>query len=189
MLFVFSSILICCVIYRHRWKIRYLYYVIKSRYRGTIKAPTNSSEIYYEYDAFVSYADEDSKFIHNPLISNLEKETGFKLCIHERDFIPGNDIASNITSAVHNSRKTVVVMSQNYRQSYWCMFEYNMARMESIYARNKENIIFLIFLEQIQPSKLPLHILELVQSQSYIEYPDDPYGNTVFWDELRQALS
>jgi hypothetical protein len=66
---------------------------------------------------------------------------GFKLCIHERDFIPGNDIASNITSAVHNSRKTVVVMSQNYRQSYWCMFEYNMARMESIYARNKENII------------------------------------------------
>ena len=189
MLFVFSSILICCVIYRHRWKIRYLYYVIKSRYRGTIKAPTNSSEIYYEYDAFVSYADEDSKFIHNPLISNLEKETGFKLCIHERDFIPGNDIASNITSAVHNSRKTVVVMSQNYRESYWCMFEYNMARMESIYARNKENIIFLIFLEQIQPSKLPLHVLELVQSQSYIEYPDDPYGNTVFWDELRQALS
>ena len=189
MLFVFSSILICCVIYRHRWKIRYLYYVIKSRYRGTIKAPTNSSEIYYEYDAFVSYADEDSKFIHNPLISNLEKETGYKLCIHERDFIPGNDIASNITSAVHNSRKTVVVMSQNYRESYWCMFEYNMARMESIYARNKENIIFLIFLEQIQPSKLPLHVLELVQSQSYIEYPDDPYGNTVFWDELRQALS
>jgi hypothetical protein len=63
MLFVFSSILICCVIYRHRWKIRYLYYVIKSRYRGTIKAPTNSSEIYYEYDAFVSYAEEDSKFI------------------------------------------------------------------------------------------------------------------------------
>jgi hypothetical protein len=38
-----------------------------------------------------------------------------------------------LTSAVHNSRKTVVVMSQNYRQSYWCMFEYNMARMESIY--------------------------------------------------------
>lgn len=189
MLFVLSSILICCVIYRHRWKLRFLYYVIKSKYRGTIKAPTNSSEIYYEYDAFVSYADEDSKFIHNPLISNLEKETGFKLCIHERDFIPGNDIASNITSAIHNSRKTVVVMSENYRESYWCMFEYNMARMESIYARNKENIIFLIFLEQIRPNKLPLHVLELVQSQSYIEYPDDAYGNTVFWDELRQALS
>jgi hypothetical protein len=69
------------------------------------------------------------------------------------------------------------------------MFEYNMSRVESIYSRNKESILYLVFLEQIPAKDLPLIILELVQSQSYIEYPNDEYGNTVFWDKLRGALS
>jgi hypothetical protein len=69
------------------------------------------------------------------------------------------------------------------------MFEYNMSRVESIYSRNKENILYLVFLEHISAKDLPLIILELVQSQSYIEYPNDEYGNTVFWDKLRDALS
>jgi hypothetical protein len=69
------------------------------------------------------------------------------------------------------------------------MFEYNMSRLESIYSRNKENILYLVFLEQLSAKDLPLIILELVQTQSYIEYPNDEYGNTVFWDKLRDALS
>jgi hypothetical protein len=69
------------------------------------------------------------------------------------------------------------------------MFEYSMSRLESIYSRNKENILYLVFLEQLSAKDLPLIILELVQTQSYIEYPNDEYGNTVFWDKLRDALS
>jgi hypothetical protein len=42
---------------------------------------------------------------------------------------------------------------------------------------------------QIPAKDLPLIILELVQSQSYIEYPNDEYGNTVFWDKLGGVLS
>jgi hypothetical protein len=67
------------------------------------------------------------------------------------------------------------------------MFEYNMSRVESIYSRNKENILYLVILEQIPAKDLPLIILELVQSQSYIEYPNDEYGNSVFCDKLRGA--
>ena len=69
------------------------------------------------------------------------------------------------------------------------MFEYNMSRVENIYFRNKENILCLVFLEQIPAKDILLIILELVESQSYIEYPNDEYGKTVFWDKLRDALS
>jgi hypothetical protein len=150
---------------------------------------TRSEEGAYTYDAFISYEDEDRFFVHEDLLKMLEEESGFKLCIHKRDFLPGIDISENITSAIHNSRKVIVIMSNNYLDSYWCMFEYNMSRLESIYSRNKENILYLVFLEQLSAKDLPLIILELVQTQSYIEYPNDEYGNTVFWDKLRDALS
>ncbi|XP_063446891.1 osteomodulin-like [Mytilus trossulus] len=60
--------------------------------------------------------------------------------------------------------------------------------MESIYSRGGQNILFLVFLEQIRPSELPLVMLELVQKQSYIEYPNDEQGNVVFWDKIKETL-
>jgi hypothetical protein len=69
------------------------------------------------------------------------------------------------------------------------MFEFNMAKMESIYSRNEQNILVLIFYEQIQPRELPLVMLELVQEQSYLEYPNDEHGNVVFWEKIKEALN
>ncbi|CAC5399743.1 Toll-like receptor 4 [Mytilus coruscus] len=184
-----SSIIFWGLIYRHRWKIRYLYYIIKSKYQGTIKSPINIDTREYKYDAFISYAGNDSKFVHNNLLHKLQREGRLKLCFHKRVFIPGNDMAATITSSIHVSCKVIIVMSCHFLESYSCMFEYNMARMKSIYSRDKENILFMIFLEQIRPGQLPLHILELVQDQSYIEYPNDEYGNTVFWEKMKKVLS
>ncbi|CAC5392383.1 Toll-like receptor 4 [Mytilus coruscus] len=142
----------------------------------------------YIYDAFVSYADEDRSFVHTQLLQTLEKENGIRLCLHKRNFLPGNDIATNITSAIHNSRKTIVIMTYHYLKSYWCMFEFNMARMECIYERNNENVLFLVVFEHIFARDFPLHILEVVQSQSYIEFPNDEQGDVVFWRQLVTAL-
>ncbi|CAC5380974.1 unnamed protein product [Mytilus coruscus] len=187
-----SSVLIfiCSgLIYRYRWKLRYAYYMIKIRSHKKMVPVEKDDDKSYMYGAFVSYADEDSAFAHKQLLTKLEKENGIILCLHKRNFLPGNDIATNITSAIHNSRRTIIIMSRNFLKSYWCMFEYNMARMESIYERSNENVLFLIFIEQIASKELPLHILELVQSQSYIEYPNDEYGDTVFWDKITQVLT
>ncbi|CAG2223760.1 unnamed protein product [Mytilus edulis] len=188
---VSSVLIIICsgLIYRYRWKLRYAYYMIKIRSHKKMVLVENDDDKSYMYGAFVSYADEDGTFVHKQLLTKLEKEHGILLCLHKRNFLPGNDIATNITSAIHNSRKTIIIMSRNFLKSYWCMFEYNMARMESIYERSHENVLFLIFIDQMKSKELPLHILELVQSQSYIEYPNDEYGDTVFWDQITQVLS
>ncbi|XP_071123513.1 toll-like receptor 4 [Mytilus edulis] len=176
------------IVYRYRWKLRYLYYMVKVKWHDHEYQSDNTEERLYMYDAFVSYADEDQTFVHNLLVRELETENAIQLCLHKRNFLPGNDIATNITSAIHNSRKTIVIMSHNYVGSYWCMFEYNMARMESIYERKCENILFLVFYEQMSASDLPLQVLELVHDQSYIEYPNDEHGDIVFWEQLRKAI-
>ncbi|CAG2233293.1 unnamed protein product [Mytilus edulis] len=36
-------------------------------------------------------------------IPHLEEEGNFRLCLHQRDFIPGEEIAANITNAVHEN--------------------------------------------------------------------------------------
>ncbi|CAG2207994.1 Toll-like receptor 4 [Mytilus edulis] len=143
----------------------------------------------YKYDAFISYANEDTDFIVNELIPNLERDENMTLCVHQRDFIAGEEITQNITDGIHQSKKIICILTRSFLDSYYCMFEFNMARMESIYSRDGQNILFLVFYEQLRPKDLPLVILELVQKQSYIEYPNDEQGNVVFWEKLREHLA
>ncbi|CAC5408990.1 TLR13 [Mytilus coruscus] len=182
----FVLILLCGLVYRHRWTLRFMYYMTKNRYQNSLRNKCDNEE--YKYDAFISYEEEDAVFVHNHLLSNLEEDAKLKLCIHKRDFQPGKDIATNITFGIHNSRYVVAVLSQTYLESYWCLFEYNMARMESIYSRNCENMFILVSLVDLSSLNLPLCFLEKVHKQSYIEYPNDPLGNTLFWDKLKEVL-
>ncbi|CAG2195401.1 Toll-like receptor 4 [Mytilus edulis] len=165
------------LMYRYRWKIRYMYYMTKGKYSYTKISPADDDE--YMYDAFISYADDDRSFVLKDCIEKLKKEENFRLCIHQRNFMPGQDITVNITNCIHTSRTTVCLITRKFLESYYCMFEFNMARMESIYSRDGRNILFLVFYEQILPKELPLVMLELVQKESYIEYPNDEQGNVV----------
>ncbi|XP_052079310.1 toll-like receptor 4 [Mytilus californianus] len=178
-------ILFAGLMFRFRWKLRYLYYMTRHKY-DVFKSIQSSPN--YKYDAFISYANEETDFVVNDIIRNLESDDNMKLCVHQRDFIPGEEITQNITNGIHQSKKTICILTRSFLDSYYCMFEFNMARMESIYSRDGQNILFLIFYEQLRPQDLPLVILELVQKQSYIEYPNDEQGNIVFWEKIKESL-
>ncbi|XP_052081920.1 toll-like receptor 4 [Mytilus californianus] len=183
---VFLITLCVGLMYRYRWKLRYMYYMTKSRYYRYKPDDDNES---YTYNAFISYSDVEKNFVIKECIPILEQDDKMKLCIHHRDFLPGEEISVNITNAIHESKKTICIITRSFLDSYYCMFEFNMARMESIYSRNEQNILFLVFYEQIQPRNLPLVMLELVQNQSYLEYPHDEHGNVVFWEKVREAIA
>ena len=182
----FLLILLCGLVYRYRWKLRFMYYMTKNKYQNLSRKQSDDEQ--YEYDAFISYEEEDAAFVHNHLLLNLEEDAKLKLCIHKRDFQPGKDITANITSGIRNSRNVVAILSKTYLESYWCMFEYNMARMEGIYSRDCENMFILVSLVDLSEINLPLCVLEKVHKQSYIKYPNDPSGNTLFWDKLKEVL-
>ncbi|XP_063411511.1 toll-like receptor 4 [Mytilus trossulus] len=174
------------LMFRFRWRLRYLYYMTRHKYN--VLKNIQSSDT-YKYDAFISYANEETDFVVNEIIPNIESDDNIKLCIHQRDFVPGEEITHNITNGIHQSRRTICILTRSFLDSYYCMFEFNMARMESIYSRDSQNILFLIFIEQLHPKDLPLVILELVHSQSYIEYPNDEQGNVVFWGKIKDAIA
>ncbi|OWF56550.1 Toll-like receptor 6 [Mizuhopecten yessoensis] len=181
------AILVFGLVFRYRWKLRYLYYITKNRYRGYARVRDDQNHE-FQFDAFISYAEEESGFIKNDLITNLEENRHFRLCVHGRDFIPGMDIAANITNAIHSSRKTVVIMSENFIGSYWCMYELNMARMESIYSREGATVLFLVMYNPVPAAVIPLHVMDIIRSKSYIEYPHDPQGNVIFWEKIAESI-
>ncbi|XP_076073576.1 toll-like receptor 6 [Mytilus galloprovincialis] len=186
-IFGFIIVLFGGFIYRHRWKLCYIFYTAKLKYTSIKNIEDNLNE--YTYDAFISYSDEDQTFVTQDCIHYLEHDFKLRLCLHQRDFLPGQDITDNIINAIQNSRKTICIITRSFVDSYYCMFEYNMARMESVHAREGKNILFLVFYEKLLPEELPLLLYELIQKQSYIEYPNDEHGNVIFWDKIRDAIT
>ena len=53
----------------------------------------------------------DEKFAETEIIKYLEK-SGFKICWHERDFMPGTSVAENIADAIKCSRRMILVFSR-----------------------------------------------------------------------------
>ena len=72
-----------------RWHVAYAYYFFLALLFDTKhknKQPPN------QYDAFVSYNTKDEPWIMRELLPKLEGEQGWKLCLHHRDFMPGETL-------------------------------------------------------------------------------------------------
>ena len=182
-------ILICGVLYRHRWKLRYIYYMVKRGYKGNAHTRLMNQRELFQFDAFISYADEDKNIFLKNLISVTEEKSDLKLCLHERDFTPGCDIAENIANAIRDSRKTVCMISNNYLSSRWCMYEFNMALMERIHARDDDSMLIIVLLGDLNITRAPMSMMEFIQSSTYIEFPKDPTYQSLFWSKLSDSLN
>lgn len=73
------------------------------------------------YDAFVSYlkechpeSGEEYTFAVETLPRVLEQQFGYKLCIFERDVVPGGAVVDEIHSLIAKSRRLIIVLSKSY---------------------------------------------------------------------------
>ncbi|XP_062598255.1 toll-like receptor 4 [Saccostrea cucullata] len=175
------------LIYRNRWKIRYLRYIANKRFRGYQRLQSSCSGD-FEFDAYVSYSIKDIGFVKNEMIPNIEERSDMKLAIMHRDDLAGEIQATNIMDCISRSKRTVCVVSKNYLESDWQDYELNMARMEGISARKTLNFVFLILMPDVCQSKYPRKARDFIKKGYFIEYPDDPVGKGVFWETLRNEI-
>ncbi|CAH7233497.1 Il18r1 [Phodopus roborovskii] len=73
------------------------------------------------YDAFVSYLrehppenGEEYTFAVEMLPRVLENQFGYKLCIFERDVVPGGAVVDEIHSLIEKSRRLIILLSKSY---------------------------------------------------------------------------
>nr|KAG5686729.1 hypothetical protein BaRGS_020255 [Batillaria attramentaria] len=179
---LFLGLLVVALAYRVRWKLRYLYYATRLSFQRDKRHHDDG----FEFDAFVSFAGEDMEFVDGELKEELEEGRGLKLCIHERDFVPGQYIASNIVDSVQRSRRTLVVLTRALLASDWCHYELQMALVEA--AETGRDVLLFLLYEHVPSHELPREVLFNIQAASYIEFPHTESDRGLFWDRLANAL-
>jgi len=66
-----------------------------------------------DYDVFLCCSSEDED-PHALRIVDLMESNGYRVCYHERDFLPGSLITDNMIQSVERSKRTVCLISDNF---------------------------------------------------------------------------
>ncbi|XP_063423075.1 toll-like receptor 4 [Mytilus trossulus] len=178
------------IAYKYRITLQYWYLTIRRKYRHYSKLEGESNE--YRYSAFVAYHNADYKWVCGPLSTFLEKEKEQSLCLHHRDFLPGNLIADNIVEAVSHSRKVILVISETFLESSWCEFELDMARMQMF--QESRNMLIVVLVQNIPAKSMPKSLLRIWNKVTCLEAYDcdilmenDNFEH-IFWNRLYEAV-
>ncbi|XP_005090887.2 toll-like receptor 4 [Aplysia californica] len=182
---VLSSVFL---VYRYRWKLRYLHKVKFSKWFG-FHPSTQTSR--HKFDAFVIYAEEDRDFVLHTMLTELETNRGHKLCVAERDFMPGTYITTNITCAVQSSTFTLPVISPDFLDDEYSEYGVQMALCEMVF--EKRPVLHLFLRTPMDYRLLFRDLLVVLRDDKYTEYPpqaelEDDNINKNFWDALSQMI-
>ncbi|KAG8504850.1 Interleukin-1 receptor-like 1, partial [Galemys pyrenaicus] len=142
------------------------------------------------YDAFVSYLKECQPengeahtFAVEILPRVLENHFGYKLCIFERDVMPGRAIVDEVHSLIEKSRRLIIVLSRSY-MSNEVRYELESGLHEALVER-KIKIILIKCTSFSDVTFLP-QSLELLKSHRVLKWKADQSlsYNSRFWKDL-----
>lgn len=143
-----------------------------------------------EYDIYVSYARnaEEEEFVLLTLRGVLENEFGYKLCIFDRDSLPGGIVTDETLSFIQKSRRLLVVLSPNYvLQGTQALLELK-AGLENMASRGNINVILVQYkavkdmkVKELKRAKSVLTVIKWKGEKS--KYPQGR-----FWKQLQVAM-
>ena len=169
------------VVYKNRFFIGYYYLKSRRKIHGARDPHTH-----YAFDVFISYAKEDSGFVHQDLVPQLEEtHPKVRACVHERDFEPGKAVTENIVAGIDRSRKFLIVLSEAYVASKWCMFETHLAQ-ERMAGLAKDNIVVVVKEMPERPNKT---LRDILATWTYLERSPAAASEPVFYKRLKQSVS
>ena len=175
-LFISAFLLIFC----NRNKIRvYIYAKHGIRLFHKSDLIEDSSKV---FDAFVSYSSKDEVFVTQILAPELERGSpAYKLCLHYRDFSMGAYVTDSILSAVESSKRTLLILSENFINSEWRRYEFRSAHHEVL--RDRRRRLIVILLGEVSPGDLDPDLRLYLKTNTWLRW-----GDTNFWHKLKFAL-
>ncbi|XP_048220410.1 toll-like receptor 6 [Perognathus longimembris pacificus] len=188
MLVLTATVTFLCLYLDLPWYLRMVCQWTQTRRRAR-NVPLEELQGTLQYHAFISYSEQDSAWVKNELVPHLEKEN-IRLCLHERNFVPGKSIVENIINCIEKSYKSIFVLSPNFVQSEWCHYEIYFAH-HNLFHEGSDNLI-LILLEPIPQNIIPsrYHKLRALMTQrTYLEWPTEKSKRGLFWANVRAAFN
>ncbi|KAL0809143.1 hypothetical protein ABMA28_012767 [Loxostege sticticalis] len=136
-----------------------------------------------EYDAFVSFSEKDAKWVSEELLPKLEgAPNNFKLCVHYRDWVLGDMIPAQIARSVEQSRRTIVVLSENFLKSTWAQLEFRAANIRAQRER-RARVLVIILGEVPDCEEMDAELRAYLSTNTYLKW-----GDRLFWERLKYAM-
>jgi len=143
--------------------------------------PERDEEPDKQFDAFVSYSYKDEGFVNDFLVPGLEAgNPPYRVCLHYRDWVPGEYIQDQILSSVTASHRTIVVLSPNFVGSMWGRLEFQAAHTQAL--KDRTNRLIVVVYGEV-PKDLDGELDLYVKSNTYLKW-----GDPRFWERLRYAM-
>ncbi|XP_043827382.1 toll-like receptor 6 [Dromiciops gliroides] len=177
-----------CIHFDLPWYLRMIFQWTQTR-RRTRNISIDKLERTFQFHAFISYSELDSGWVKYELLPKLEDED-IRICLHERNFVPGKSIVENIINCIEKSHKSIFILSPNFIQSEWCHYELYFAH-HKLFHEGSDNLI-LILLEPISQYTIPAkyHKLKALMAQrTYLEWPTEKSKQVLFWANIRAAFN
>uniref|UniRef100_A0A3B4BEJ5 Uncharacterized protein n=1 Tax=Periophthalmus magnuspinnatus TaxID=409849 RepID=A0A3B4BEJ5_9GOBI len=92
------TLVISLVYHFLRWPLTYAYNLFLAYLYDTKQRRRNAAD---RYDAFISYNAHDEEWVYNEMLPVLEGHQGWRLCLHHRDFQPGDHSTTRAHHTVH----------------------------------------------------------------------------------------
>ncbi|KAL9316630.1 hypothetical protein ACSQ67_017631 [Phaseolus vulgaris] len=100
------------------------------------------------YDVFINFRGADTRYTFTGYLYKELTREGFKTFIDDEELEDGDKISSSLDKAIEASRLSIVVLSENYAHSKWCLNE-----LDTILQckRTKNQLVWPIFYK-VEPS-------------------------------------
>lgn len=136
------------------------------------------------FDCFISYSKKDEAFVTQILAPELEYGTPpFRLCLHYRDLpVASGYLSDAIVEAMEASRRSILVISENFLKGEWCRYEFKSAHLEVLRSNQRHKLI-LIFIGKINAKDFDPDIRFWLKTSTFLQW-----GEKLFWEKLRYAL-
>lgn len=177
---VLLILLIVMIVYRREVSL-WFYSKYGVRLQGRSSASREEEKL---FDCFISYSKKDEAFVTQILASELEYGyPPFRLCLHYRDLpVASGYLSEAIVEAMEASRRSILVISENFLKGEWCRFEFKSAHLDVLQANPRHKLI-LIIIGNINSNDIDPDIRRWLKTVTVL-----PWGEKMFWEKLRYAM-
>ncbi|XP_047987072.1 protein toll-like [Leguminivora glycinivorella] len=124
---------------------------------------------------------KDEEVVVHKLVPELEQR-GYRLCVHYRDWAPGEAITEHLSRSVREARRTLVVVSRGFLRSEWARAEFREAHARAL--REGRSRVIVVLLGELPAADSEDDELRVyLRTNTYVAWSD-----AWFWRKLQYAL-
>ena len=134
----------------------------------------------HDYEALVVHGPSDAglAWVAGSLIPRA-RDTRHRLCVPDRDFVPGASAAESYATAVTRSKATVCLLSLDSVHDDWWLYAFQLARAKN--ARCPRAKLLLVLLEHVEEADLPEEVRALLKTNTYLSVDDRWFWKKFFY--------